>query len=76
MGGRMNLLIRNVPEHVVAAIDKAAGRLGLPRSEYLRRRLIGDTVAVPAAPTHEDLAWFSETFADLDDPEVMAEAWR
>lgn len=33
------LLIRNVPDHVVAAIDVNARRLGLSRSEYLRRQV-------------------------------------
>jgi predicted nucleic acid-binding protein len=32
-----DLLIRDVPDDIVAAIDADAGRLGLSRSEYLRR---------------------------------------
>ncbi len=69
-----DILIRDVPERVLAALDTNARRLGLSRSEYIRRRLAteapGDTV------TAEDLVRFADTLADLDDPEVMSEAWR
>jgi predicted nucleic acid-binding protein len=34
-----DILIRDVPEHVVAALDARARRLGLSRSEYIRRQL-------------------------------------
>ncbi|MGH3545289.1 MAG: type II toxin-antitoxin system VapB family antitoxin [Mycobacteriales bacterium] len=72
-----DLLIRDVPSGVVTAIEARAVRLGLSRSEYLRRRLSAD---VPAEErnitvTQEDLIRFSKTFADLKDPEVMAGAW-
>ena len=35
----MNLLVRDIPEKVVSALDAEAERLGLSRSEYLRRVL-------------------------------------
>ncbi len=34
------VLIRDVAEEVVAAIEANAKRLGLPRTEYLRRRMV------------------------------------
>ena len=34
-----DLLVRDVPDHVVAAIDAKAKRLGLSRTEYLRRQI-------------------------------------
>ena len=34
-----DMLIRDVPDDVIAALDAHAGRLGLSRSEYVRRRL-------------------------------------
>jgi Ribbon-helix-helix protein, copG family len=34
-----DVLIRDVPDDVIAALDAHAGRLGLSRSEYVRRRL-------------------------------------
>lgn len=71
-----DMLIRDVPDEVVAAIDARASRLGLSRSEYVRRRLAQDAVSADAAVTTQDLARFAEMFSGLDDPAVMSRAWR
>jgi len=71
-----DMLIRDVPDDVVAAIDGRASRLGLSRSEYVRRRLAQDAATAGAAVSVQDLARFAELFSDLDDPEVMSQAWR
>jgi plasmid stability protein len=71
-----DMLIRDVPDEVVAAVDARANRLGLSRSEYVRRRLAQDAVPPGAAVTTQDLARFAEVFSDLDDPNVMSQAWR
>jgi hypothetical protein len=71
-----DVLIRDVPDDVIAALDAHAGRLGLSRSEYVRRRLAQDA-ARPGSPVSvEDLARFAEVFGDLADPDVMSRAWR
>lgn len=71
-----DILIRDVPADVVAALDANARRAGLSRTEYLRRRVLQDA-AVPVAPcTLADLERFAETFKDLNDPEVMRRAWE
>lgn len=71
-----DLLIRDVPEEVVAAIDARAKRLGLSRTEYLRRQLMqAATSSESGSVTAGDLRSFAETFADLEDPEVMKQAW-
>jgi hypothetical protein len=73
----MDVLIRDVPEVVIAALDAHADRLGLSRSEYLRRRLSQDAASTPAsAVTTEDLARFADRFGDLADPDVMSRAWQ
>lgn len=70
-----DMLIRDVPESVAAALDARARRLGLSRSEYLRRVLGRETRAEgPVAAS--DLAVFAERFADLADDEVLDQAWR
>jgi plasmid stability protein len=70
-----DVLVRDVPDDVVAALDAHAARLGLSRSEYVRRRLAQDA-ATPGAPVSvDDLARFAGTFADLADPDVMSRAW-
>jgi hypothetical protein len=71
-----DVLIRDVPDDVLAAVDVRAGRLGLSRSEYLRRRLAQDAVVPEAAVTAADLTRFGELFGDLTDPEIMDQAWR
>jgi plasmid stability protein len=71
-----DMLIRDVPDEVVAAVDARASRLGLSRSEYVRRRLAQDAATAVSAVTTRDLARFADVFGDLADPAVMSQAWR
>jgi len=71
-----NLLIRDVPEDVLAGIDANAKRLGLSRVEYLRRALARERTLIGQHVGVEDLARFSEAFADLADPDIMRRAWE
>jgi plasmid stability protein len=71
-----DVLIRDVPEDVIAALDSHAARLGLSRSEFLRRRLAQEAVSGPEPVTVEHLAVFAETFADLADAQIMKGAWK
>jgi hypothetical protein len=71
-----DVLIRDVPDDVIAALDAHAGRLGLSRSEYVRRRLAQDAATEGSAVSVEDLARFADTFGDLADPDVMSQAWK
>jgi plasmid stability protein len=71
-----DVLIRDVPDEVIAALDTRAERLGLSRSEYLRRRLTQDAAAPGSPVSVKDLARFAETFGDLADPDVMSQAWK
>lgn len=70
-----DMLIRDVPDDVIAAVDARASRLGLSRSEYVRRRLAQDAAGSTPVTTL-DLVQFAESFADLGDPGVMSQAWR
>lgn len=69
-----DVLIRDVPDHVLRVVDANARRLGLSRSAYLRRQLAGE--ARGGLVSSADLAAFGETYADLSDDEVMSRAWR
>lgn len=71
-----NLLIRDVPEHVLAAVDAHAARLGLSRAEYVRRRLAADAALPGTAVSVEDLQLFNDQFADLGNEAVMDAAWQ
>ena len=51
--------------------------IGLARAAaHLRRLLARERVAAPVQVSVADLTRFAETFADLDDPDVMSRAWR
>lgn len=69
-----DILIRDLPDHVVAAIDANAQRLGLSRNEYLRRHL-GTEARSRATVTVADLKRSAQALADLNDPDVMSGAW-
>jgi len=69
-----DILIRNVPDEVLAAIDAKAKRVGLSRTEYLRRALERERVV--AGPVSLDqLRRVAALAEDLDDPTVMSGAW-
>lgn len=70
-----DILIRNVPNDIVAAIEASAKRAGLSRAEYLRRTLERECHGAATEVTMESLARFRETFADLADADVMRSAW-
>lgn len=71
-----DLLIRDVAEEVIAAIDAKAKRAGVSRSEYLRRTLVRESARTQGQVTVGDLARFAEDFADLADDRIMRQAWE
>lgn len=71
-----DILIRDVPDDVLSAVDSRAARLGISRSEYVRRRLAQDAAAGATTVTAADLRTFSREFADLADDETMNRAWE
>ncbi|WP_375503691.1 antitoxin [uncultured Jatrophihabitans sp.] len=70
-----DVLIRDVPDAVLAALTANARRLGVSRTEYLRRLLVQDAERADRRVTGEDLRRFATTFADLADPDVVSAAW-
>ncbi len=72
----VDVLIRDVPEAVLAGVDAHATRLGLSRVEYIRRRLAADAATSDAAVSTADLRAFADLAGDLDDPQVMGAAWQ
>lgn len=73
-----DLFICDVPDDVVEAIDANAKRLGLSRTEYLRRTLAREQTTANAnrEVTVEHFARSAEVFRDLADPEVMRRTWE
>lgn len=70
-----DILIRDVSDEVVAAIEANARQAGLSRAEYLRRALERERTSAAGEVTVETLQRFGETYSDLADPEVMNSAW-
>ena len=87
-----DILIPDVPDAVLAVIDKNAAFQGVSRDEYVRSLLSHERDRRPpsvrasesggqaAESTHEEilegLRQIAETYADARDPEIMAGAWR
>ncbi|RZT20703.1 ribbon-helix-helix CopG family protein [Kribbella sp. VKM Ac-2569] len=70
-----DVLIHDVPDEVLAVIDRRAVGLGLSRSEYLRRLLSQEAGRSEVPVTVADLQRLSYLARDLDDPDVMNQAW-
>lgn len=71
-----DVLIRDVPDDVLAALDQRATRLGLSRTEYIRRRLAQDARAATVSVTANDWHRFADVHSDLANPAVMERAWE
>jgi plasmid stability protein len=69
-----DILIRDVPDEVLSAIDARAERVGLSRTEYLRRALAREHVRDARAVTIEQLRRAASLAPDLVDPEVVSGA--
>jgi hypothetical protein len=72
-----DVLIRDVTDVVIAAIDAKARRIGISRSEYIQRILAldHDAATAEAGTGVRSLQLFTERFRDIDNPEVMRRAW-
>jgi predicted hydrolase (HD superfamily) len=71
-----DVLVRDVPDEVLAGVDAHAARLGLSRVEYIRRRLAADAATSGYAVSAADLRSFAEAAEDLTDPHVIGAAWQ
>jgi hypothetical protein len=71
-----DVLVRDIPDEVLAGVDARAARLGISRVEYIRRRLAADAATNTAAVSVNDLRRFADKFVDLGDESVMDAAWR
>jgi len=74
--GMAQLLIRDVPGEVIAALDARAAKLGLSRSEFLRRRLAQEAVVGVTPVTVDDFRRLAEDFPDALDEQIMRGAWK
>jgi len=68
-------LIRNFPAEDLALLDEHAARLGISRTDYLRRRLQQEARRVTKRVTAADLMALSRSIPDLGKDDVMTDAW-
>jgi hypothetical protein len=71
-----DVLIRDVPDDVLAALDLLSTRLGLSRTEYIRRRLAQDAHTARITVATSDWRRFADDYRDLGDASVMNQAWE
>ena len=73
-----DVLIRGLSDAAVARIDAEAASHGLSRNEFLRRRFEAERPPSSSAGelTIADLRRAAEAVSDLDNPQVMDNAWR
>ncbi len=71
-----DVLIRDVPDDVLAALDLLSTRLGLSRTEYIRRRLAQDAQTARVTVSTSDWRRFADSYRDLGDTSVMDRAWE
>ena len=70
-----DILIRDVPDDVLAAIDAKAKRVGISRTEYLRRALERESAQATRPVDIDQLAQVAALTEDLNDPNIMSTAW-
>lgn len=76
IGSVSDVLIRDIPDDVLAGLDARAAELGLSRVEYIRRRLAQDAGMTRVAVSRDDLRRLGQAIAGLADEELMRGAWE
>lgn len=71
-----DILIRDVPDAVITALDKRASALGITRAELLRRDLQQSAQRSMVEVELQHLLQFADLAADLAEPSVMERAWQ
>jgi hypothetical protein len=71
-----DILVRDMPDDVLADIDVSAARLGISRVEFVRRQLIREARRAKEPVTAEHLRRSYEQLGGLRDEELMKRAWQ
>ncbi len=70
-----DVLLRNISTDDLAQLDARAERLGISRTELMRRLLQREIRRTTQPVTVADLTTMKYLIADLADDELMADAW-
>jgi hypothetical protein len=65
-----DVLIRDVPDEVLAVVESRAAKLGLFRNEFLLRWPVQEAARTTRRATMDDLLSFAGTLSDVADPQV------
>ena len=71
-----DILVRGLPDSVLAEIDAQAARVGISRAEYVRRQLVREAQRITRSVSVADLQRSDRLLKDLLDEELMEQAWR
>ena len=71
-----DILVRDLPDDVVAEIEASAARLGISKAEYVRRQLVRESRRVKQPVTVDDLRRSHELLDGLRDRGLMGQAWQ
>ena len=70
-----DVLIRNFPADDLSLLDARASRLGISRTEYLRRHLHREARHTASSVSAGDLRAVAQLLPDLADDRTMSDAW-
>lgn len=70
-----DVLIRNFPADDLTLLGEQAARMGISRTEYLRRHLHREARRTAGSVTVGDLRAVAELLPDLADDTIMSDAW-
>ncbi|MFZ2514643.1 MAG: antitoxin [Candidatus Lutibacillus vidarii] len=70
-----DVLIRNFPADDLTLLDEQAARMGISRTEYLRRHLHREARRTAGSVAVGDLRAVAALLPDLADDTIMSDAW-
>ena len=71
-----DILVRGLPDDVVANIDQRSAELGISRAEFMRRALVNSSQRSTSSVTSEALRASIPRLSGLLDDELMSRAWQ
>ena len=71
-----DVLIRDLAPELISALENKAVALGISRVELMRRALNREVGVITQSVTEQHLIGLLELLPDLDNAEIMSDAWR
>lgn len=71
-----DVLIRDLAPELISALENKAVALGISRVELMRRALNREVGVITQSVTEQHLIGLLELLPDLDNAEIMRDAWQ